>query len=243
MSRTKRREGRTSPVELYIRWKGSEGGFEVYDKSTREKSIVKKLSWAIIDQRLKLGKFVDEGDNYRSTEIHPYDVKKEDITLYQGSKKVTSGAYREIKEEFDLKTSIILYVVVKGKDGFRTGKIEIKSSNLGEWMNFMNGKEAYEKLGPVDSDDIYDYIFSVKKSAPKKKGSNKWKDPVFSREDIEDDYNEAAEEADEELQKFFSGASESPNSSEASPQEDEEDERVEVEDDVEYADDEDDLPF
>ena len=75
------------------------------------------------------------------------------------------------------------------------GNLQLKGAALAEWSTFYNDNR----------NEIYDAAVEVTGSDARKKGSTKFKVPVFALKKVSEDTNETAKSLDTVLQNYLSG--------------------------------------
>lgn len=200
MSRSKQNNnsGNANPCKYFIDWKN--GSFVYYDKEAgKNVDLGDKITFLVLDQLASVKGWHDASESgiwsneVRDTRIEPLIVK-----AFKGGDLV-NGIYGEIKDKVkSLGGRYVrsMYVAMKvNGDTLELANLQLKGATLGEWTAFFNDNK----------NEIYDAAVEIKGSDERKKGSTKFKVPVFALKNVSEDTNETAKLLDTTLQNYLSG--------------------------------------
>ena len=189
-----------NPAKFYLEWKGKEGGFEYWDKTSKT-NVNMPLPFTFIPLctcvTLK-GYNKKKETGFWSNEVR--DITKDKFVV-KGKIKNGSietyfeGLYKDLKEKLELnKINYVqsVYIAYKSKGGeLQLANIQIKTSALGPWIEFCK-KNNINEIG-----------VQVKSFTKEQNGDVSFVAPVYTPVKISDDTNNAAIELDKELQEYL----------------------------------------
>jgi len=159
-----------NPAKKWIEWNGKKGVFYYYDK-TKEKQLELELpiSFVVLEEYHTVGGY----DNDDETGIYANEVlnigDEEMLVKNYKGKKIATGIYKEIKENVVKsggKYYKSIYAVMDGE----LINIKIKGGVVGSWTKFL--EKSWNRLK--------DEFVTIKEVEDKKKGSIKYKLPIFN---------------------------------------------------------------
>lgn len=218
MSRSDNNEQQKNPARTFLKWDGTKGGFNYWDKSKNDgkgENVHVKLpvTFMVLDTLATIKGFSDkEQSGFWSNEIRTVNIKKDPFTVRikdksdptgKKSKIAGRGLYSEITADkacTGAKFCQSVYIAFKGDNGYEMANIQMTGSALSSWIDF--GKTT----------DILKGAITVAKMTEGKKGVTKYKIPVFEKTAVPADAEEKAVELDKELkaylETYFSGQKE-----------------------------------
>jgi hypothetical protein len=248
MSRTKQvAGGATNPIKATVTYKPNSGEFEIFVKETKKKiDELKEIKLIILDaDRFSLTGYSKAYESmFTSNLVH--NTKKEPLSVgtFVGGKHkiVAEGLYQDIKEKLTgAKYTKNVLCLLEIEDKFVLADLQLVGTAKNIFMEWYQAHQPEGLVTITPSDELFDY--DQKNNAmnvvPKDK-QKKWRTTWFYKlefdvEDIDEDLSKQADQADENLQKYFDGAkSSTPAAS---------DEGKPADDSPAADDDDDDLPF
>lgn len=168
-----------NPALRFYEWQGSTGNLSYYDKENKKKvEVTLPFTFLPISRLVTLKGYNDDTKtSYWSNEVK--DIQKDpflvqSVTGGSGNKQVRTvaqGLYKDIKPTLDaLDISYVesLYIGIKGAKSLELCNIQIKGSAIGSWIQFCKDNK------------IWDIAVKIASSIDKKKGSVKYKEPVYT---------------------------------------------------------------
>ena len=250
MSRSRPTKRLKSPVENYFDWAGKKGELSFWDKEKKERKYFPKMKFVVLDELHTVGGFHPASDKpIRGTEVR--NLKEEKIKVWVGGKEHSTGYLDDLKEDIKgLKYQKSVYIAVLQKGKASLAKLSLISSSLGAFIGFTEGSGDYDGNGKVDLYEEGKGVAIAGKSKLKKKGDNKWYEPTFEIMDISEEEEAEALRLDGILQEYFDAragkntdSSDNDTSYDDISDDDYEEEEEDFAEDVNDAEDFDDLPF
>lgn len=200
MSRTKRVERFTSPVEFKLEWVGHEEGgyFKVWDRENKKEIKVElPLRFAYLDCTKAVGGFIESvGRSPYSNEVRYTNSQPFDVRYSKNGKQIplAKGLWADIKNDIGKGSkfvNVIYAVLLSDIDVIPFGavvKIPFMGSCNSQWID----------LGLEDGES-----FAVTEFEDRKKGRTNYRAPILERIELTDNEGELADEADDVLQKYL----------------------------------------
>jgi hypothetical protein len=191
--------GNANPCKYFIDWKN--GSFMYYDKEAgKNVDLGDKITFLVLDQLTTIKGWHDASESgIWSNEVRDTRIEPLKIRAFKVKDDLLNGIYGEIKDKINsLGARYIrsMYVAMKvDGDTLELANLQLKGATLGEWTSFFNDNK----------NEIYDAAVEVKGSDERKKGSTKFKVPVFALKKVSEDTNETAKLLDTTLQEHLSG--------------------------------------
>lgn len=207
MSRSDNNEQPKNPAKTFLKWDGTKGGFNYWDKAKGENIHVDlPVTFMVLDTLATIKGFSDkEQSGFWSNEIRTGNIKKDTLTVRikdkadptgKRSKIAGKGLYSDIvanKNCTGAKFCQSVYIAFKNGDQYEMANIQMTGSALSSWIEF--GKTT----------DIFKGAISVTKMTEGKKGVTKYKIPVFEKVEVPADAEDKAIELDKELKAYLEG--------------------------------------
>lgn len=189
----------SNPANRYYSWSGSNGTLNYYDKAT-EKNVEVSLPFVfiVLDELSTIKGWHDAS----SSGIYANEVRKttEDafhVKAFKGG-AIASGIYGDIKEKIVAaggKFTTNIYIAYKNDNGdLNIGALQFKGAGLQAWSEFKKMNRNGINTKAVVINDIKEG----------KKGSVKFKTPVFTLTEISDETQEYSIALDKQLQEYLS---------------------------------------
>lgn len=202
MSRSKRDDNLINPAERFLDFAGGIGEVQFYDRESKTNIPVDlPFSFLVLDEVMTVGGGVDYDDGfmgYWSNAIRPRNAKIQALTVHSNYKKKSrvemTGTWADIKAQLTGAKYIKgLYIAYYEDGDLHLGYLKVRGAALMPWVEFTKAHR-----------DIYEGVFSITGTAAKKKGSNKYFEPVFAWSDkIKPETEEKAIALDEQLQVYL----------------------------------------
>lgn len=202
----------TNPAKHFINAKN--GALSYYDKESDENvAVATPFEFTVLEQNSTIkGWSAEEDTGYWSNEVKA--VGKDILNVRTKNGLKASGIWKDIKDELKSDGAVfhsVIYLAAKGRDGLETQALLLKGVALNAWVEFT--KKTNLKTHKVVLSDWTDG----------KKGSIKFKVPVFTAVELDEaELNEAKKLALElrEYQKEFSAYNSDKQNEDTSTQKD-----------------------
>lgn len=168
-----------NPALRFYQWEGSTGAVNYYDKEAKKKvAVALPFTFLPISRLVTLKGYNDDTKtSYWSNEVK--DIQKDSFHVQSVSggannkqiRTVAQGLYKDIKptlDSLDIAYVESLYIGIKGAKGLELCNFQIKGSAIGSWIQFCKDHKIWEIAASINS------------SLDKKKGSVKYKEPVYT---------------------------------------------------------------
>lgn len=181
----------TNPAKHFISAKN--GALSYYDKELGENvTVATPFEFIVLDQCSTIkGWSKEEDTGYWSNEVKRVGEQVLNVRTKNGLK--ASGLWKDIKDELkadDAVFNAVIYVAAKGRDGLEVQALLLKGKSLFLWSAFT--KQTNLKTHKVVLSDWAD----------DKKGSVKFKVPVFTAVELSDEELEEAKGLAQELRDY-----------------------------------------
>ena len=178
MSRSRKTNGSSSPVKVYLSFKGGKGVVEYYNKDHKDadekgKVHLSSLDFVVLDTKASISGF-NEGSNsgVNSNFLDTRDLKEKDFIVKTKEKggsygEVLRGKYQEIKSaarDFGGKFTTNIFALADVGNGFEVVKLELNGSGLTPWIKFGEDKKDHE---------IEDKLITISKGQLMKRSAGK----------------------------------------------------------------------
>jgi hypothetical protein len=194
MSRSNPRVESSNPCKKFLKWKGAEGHFVMWNKTTEKEEIVNPRRMLFLDKLFTVKGFSDKHQQgIYSNEIHSTKTEQLNVRVFGNDSVSIVGLYDEIKDKMPAgaKLGNSLYVMCEGE----IINLQLTGSALSAWIEFCKANKSWQS-GAI--------VFEGK-SELKKKGATKYYEPIFSLADATPEEDAKAIELDKELQDYFKG--------------------------------------
>lgn len=177
-----------------MEWSGSDGVLRYYDKATKQNvDVGNNFTFIVLDQLASIMGWNDASESgIYSNEVK--DTRSQPLTVkaFKGG-VLAEGLYANIRnriKDAGGHFTACLYVAFKNDGQLVMGCVQLKGAALSDWMDFSkeHGKEVFQKAVA---------IIGAKEG---KKGSIKFKTPIFTLKEITPETNDAATDLDRKLQ-------------------------------------------
>ena len=196
MSRTTMTESNrvANPAKYRLDWSGKRGNFSYWNGESNQE--VDDLQFVLLDFAASVSGWDDNSESRIYSNFVKNTAEQELIVKESKNGKVLAkGLYADIKSSsFSYVSS--LFALAKIDDEWELCQINLKKSSLGSWTEFRDG---------VDLKDIYGSVLNVGPSEELKKGSVKYRVPVFEMSEISSDLAEEADRVDSQVLQPFMG--------------------------------------
>lgn len=188
-----------NPAKRFIEFAGGEGGLRYFDKTLGEKgenvAIELPYKFFVLDRVSQVtgGVDIDGGYvGYWSNAVKNLTTQKLIVRSKRGVE--VEGFYKDIKGYTGVKFMTGLYVATKNDDGeFQIELLKLKGSSLTAWIEFTKAHR-----------NIYEGAFGITGIAERKKGTNKYYEPVFEHyAKVSEDAENVAQMLDKQLQEYL----------------------------------------
>lgn len=194
MSRSNPRVESSNPCKTFLKWKGAEGHFSMWDKSTEKEVIVNPGRMLFLDKLFTVKGFSDKHQQgIYSNEIHSTKTEQLNVRVFGNDSVSIVGLYDEIKDKLPAGAKLGNSLYVMHEDEIIN--LQLTGSALSAWIEFCKANKAWQS-GAI--------VFQGK-SELKKKGATKYYEPVFSWAYATSDEDAKAIELDKVLQDYFEG--------------------------------------
>ena len=176
-----------NPAKRFVDFAGGDGVLRYFDKSLGEKgenvNIEFPYKFFILDRVAQCTGGVDDNNGYIGFWSNAVkNLKTQQFTVRSKRGVEVQGFYDAIKGYTGLRFMTGLYVAAKNADGdFQIEYLKLKGAALTAWIEFTKAHR-----------NIYEGAFGITGVAEKKKGTNKYYEPVFEH------YAKVSEEAEAE---------------------------------------------
>jgi len=167
MSRTKKREGASSPVKKYLSFSGSTGKLKYYNKEHKDADekgnvSIDRLDLVLVDIKSSISGYNENASSgINSNLLDPYKVGEQEFivkTKVDGKYGVfAQGIYKDIKADLatiNAKFTTNLFAIADFGEGYELVKLEINGSGLSPWIDITKD---------LKDDEIYDKVITVEK--------------------------------------------------------------------------------
>ena len=200
MSRSNPGEGKKAPniCKRWIEWNGSQGRFEYYDREKEKKiEVPLPLTVLVLDCTATVTGWDDESDSkVYSSEVRdlnqPLTVKS-----FKGG-EIAVGPWSAIRDKVKArggKFTQNIYSAVKDGDELILACVQFAGAALKPWLDFRN-----DNKNAIDTDAV-----KIASYVEGKKGSIKYRVPVFELVPVSAETNELARGIDKQLQSYLNG--------------------------------------
>jgi hypothetical protein len=182
----------TNPAKLFIKVKN--GGLVYYDKEQGENvSVPTPFEFIVLDQLATIKGWSDQDESgYWSNEVRSVGRDTLNVRTSKGLKE--SGIWRDIKGSVGIagaKYHSSIYIAAKGKDGLEIFNLALTGAALNSWIEF------------TQKNNVRTNKVTLSDWADAKKGSVKYKTPVFTATPMGDEEKAEAIELDKQLQEYL----------------------------------------
>ena len=184
----------TNPAKHFINAKN--GALSYYDKESGENvAVATPFEFIVLDQLATVKGWSNEHD----TGVWSNEVKRvgeQELNVRTKNGLVASGLWKDIKDEVKADGAnfhAVIYAAAKGREGLETQALLLKGAALNAWVEFT--KKTNLKTNKVVLSDWSDA----------KKGSVKYKVPVFTSVPMEDGERDEAVELAKQLREYHKG--------------------------------------
>jgi len=188
-----------NPAKRFIEFAGGEGILRYFDKSLGEngENVVVPFPYKffILDRVSQCTGGVDLDGSYNGFWSNAVKNLKTQKLIVRSKRGVeVQGYYEDIKGYTGLKFMTGLYVATPDADGtFQIEYLKLKGSSLTAWIEFTKAHR-----------NIYEGAFGITGVAERKKGTNKYFEPVFEHyAKVSEEAETAAQELDVQLQEYL----------------------------------------
>ena len=188
-----------NPAKRFIDFAGGEGILRYFDKSLGENgenvTVEFPYKFFVLDRVSQCTGGVDMDGGYNGFWSNAVkNLKTQQFTVRSKRGVEVQGYYEDIKGYTGLKFMTGLYVAVKNADGdFQIEYLKLKGAALTAWIDFTKAHR-----------NIYDGAFGITGVAERKKGTNKYFEPVFEHyPKVSEEAEAAATQLDVELQEYL----------------------------------------
>lgn len=181
----------TNPAKFFIKVKS--GALVYYDKESGENvTVPTPFEFIVLDQFATIKGWSDQDESgYWSNEVKSVGKDTLNVRTKNGLKE--SGIWRDIKGSVGIagaKYHSSIYVAAKGRDGLEIQNLSLTGAALNSWIEF------------TKKNDIRRNKITLADWADAKKGSVKYKTPVFTATPMEDAERDEAVELAKELKVY-----------------------------------------
>lgn len=180
-----------NPAKYFIKVKS--GALSYYDKESGENiAVPTPFEFIVLDQFATIKGWSDQDESgYWSNEVKSVGKDTLNVRTKNGLKE--SGIWRDIKGSVGIagaKYHSSIYVAAKGRDGLEIQNLSLTGAALNSWIEF------------TKANDIRKNKVTLADWADAKKGSVKYKTPVFTATPMEDAERDEAVELAKELKVY-----------------------------------------
>lgn len=188
----------SNPATRFYEWSGSKGILKYYDKATEQQVEVKlPFTFMVLDELATVKGWHDPSSSgIFSNEVRRTTEEKLTVKAYKGG-IIAEGIYATIKEKIVAaggKFTTNIYIAYKNDAGkLSIGALQFKGAGLQAWSEFKRANKV-----AIDTKAII-----ITGANDGKKGSVKFKTPIFESNDISEATNLEALGLDIELQAYL----------------------------------------
>lgn len=200
MSRTRPNNNISNPAIATLEWAAVEGHFTAWDSINKQKIVITdEIRLAVLDQLSNVAGWVKELGSCRCHETHNLVASPIQVFAWKDGKSrmVKEGMYKEIKDELKamgIKYHKIVYALnlseINGIPAGEIVKLDLGGAAMSEWIEAGVKDDWAITVGEPELVEVNKMI--------------KYFKPDFSQIDITEEEDILAEEADKELQEYFS---------------------------------------
>lgn len=200
MSRTKPNNNVSNPSVATLEWSAMEGQFTAWDSVNKEKiQITDPIKVAVLDQLSNISGWVKELGSCRCHETHNLKASPIQVFAWKDGKSrmIKDGMYADIKDEMKamgIKYHKVVYALnlseINGIPAGEIIKLDLGGAAMSEWIETDVKDDWAITLGEPVEVQINKMI--------------KYMKPTYVKIDLTEEENILAEEADKELQEYFS---------------------------------------
>lgn len=181
----------TNPAKHFIKVKS--GALSYYDKESGENvEVPTPLKFVVLDQFGTIKGWSDQDESgYWSNEVKRIGSDTVNVRTKAGLKE--SGIWKEIKGSIGIAGSKYyssIYIAAQGRDGMEIQNLSLTGAALNAWIEF------------TKTTNLKTHSVTLAEWADGKKGSVKYKIPVFTAEPMEDGEKDEAVELAKELRTY-----------------------------------------
>ena len=186
-----------NPAKHFLKWKGSEGGFEYFDKSRGEKGekVLIKLpfSFMALDTMATVKGYSDtEQSGFWSNEVR--NIGKDTLTVRTKNGIAAKGVYSDVMANkactgAKFCQSVYIVATIEGKSVI--ANIQMMGTALSAWIDFGKANKIFK--GAIK-------VASMKEG---KKGATKYQTPIFEAIEVTPEADEKAKAMAEELKAYL----------------------------------------
>jgi len=186
-----------NPAKHFLKWKGSEGGFEYFDKTRGEKGekVLVKLpfSFMALDTMATVKGYSDtEQSGFWSNEVR--NIGKDTLTVRTKNGIAAKGVYSEVMANkactgAKFCQSVYIVATIEGKSVI--ANIQMMGTALSAWIDFGKANKIFK--GAIK-------VASMKEG---KKGATKYQTPIFEAIEVTPEADEKAKTMAEELKAYL----------------------------------------
>ena len=186
-----------NPAKYFLKWKGSEGGFEYFDKTRGEKGekVLVKLpfSFMALDTMATVKGYSDtEQSGFWSNEVR--NIGKDTLTVRTKNGIAAKGVYSEVMANkactgAKFCQSVYIVATIEGKSVI--ANIQMMGTALSAWIDFGKANKIFK--GAIK-------VASMKEG---KKGATKYQTPIFEAIEVTPEADEKAKAMAEELKAYL----------------------------------------
>lgn len=181
----------TSPVQKYLKWKGSEGKLIYWDKDNEKEVEIVDPEFIVLDELSTIRGYSEEYEKpIYANEVR--SLRTEKLFVTAGGKEIVHGVYDEIKDTIKAKGGRFAkncYILLKTKDGWEFDAVTWIGASVGAWFD----KEVNTNVNAV----------KITGKKEEKKGATKFFIPLFEEVSIDKDDMVYAIEQNQKLQEYL----------------------------------------
>jgi hypothetical protein len=198
MSRSNPSANSPNPSTRWFEWDGSNGGVRYYDKEAKEnKSAGNNFTFLVLDELATVRGWHEASESG----IYSNEVRdtKQDVMVVKSFKGgiLAEGVYASIRDRIGNlggHFSANIYIAYKASGNhLAIGALQLKGAALNAWVEFR--KQSASKINS--------HAIMITGSKDGKKGSVKFKTPVFGAVQVSKERNDEALELDKQLQEYL----------------------------------------
>lgn len=205
MSRSENNEQLKNPARVFLKWDGTNGGFNYWDKDKKANVHVKlPVTFMVLDTMATIKGFSDkEQTGFWSNEIKTRNISKDQLVVRikdksdpagKKTKIVAKGLYSEVMADkgcTGAKYCQSVYIAFQDNGKYEIANIQMTGSALSSWIDF------------AKNNDVLKGAITVAKMTEGKKGVTKYKIPTFEKIEAPEGAEAKAIELDIVLKAYF----------------------------------------
>jgi len=182
-----------NPVKKFIEFKADLGVFRYWDKQKEENIPLEfPIQFIVLDELATISGYCEKTNSgIYSNEIHNLNFQQLNVKSFKGGVHIV-GKYADIKDEvkaYGGKFTKSVYAALLNEGGLELVNFRLKGAAFSGWMD---SKFNSQRPG-----------VEITKCEDKKKGTNKYKQPVFDMLEITEEYLNEATAMDIKLQEYL----------------------------------------